>query len=136
MLKGRQRAYQGFANPPQPSTAKGRRAANKRANTIRLFATSFAEGYGEMADDSPNTPVPAWPLFDKFFTKPNGDRYSERQRRHIIKRYGFPLIRIGWNEYAIPAEWQARMAELSPRRLQEEPQRRRPGRPRKYQAAD
>ena len=40
--------------------------------------------------------VPLDPWFDAHIRKPDGSIYSRRARQALVKRYRFPVIRIGW----------------------------------------
>jgi hypothetical protein len=73
--------------------------------------------------------------FDATLRKPDGEPYSERQKRAIAKRYSLPVIKVGWVPKIDPAAANRRLAELA-RKPSEQPQRRGPGRPRKYQNGD
>lgn len=74
--------------------------------------------------ETPNTPCHEKIWFDARIRKPGGGEYSDRQRRAILKRYEIPTFKIGWNRLVIPAEADARLAELSPRWQEQHPRRR------------
>ena len=85
------------------------------------------------------------PWFDERLRKPDGTAYGKRQRDGIKRKYRLPVIQIGQAEIIIPEQGDARLAKfaglkpgtpeyLQAMRHEPEPQRRRPGRPRKYAA--
>jgi hypothetical protein len=82
---------------------------------------------------SPDTPVPFVEWFDSHFRHSNGKTYSAQTRRKFVRLYHFPIIDIGKARLIVPRAGDAHLASIKTR-FQEEPLRRRPGRPRKYVA--